>query len=89
MFDNLTLDEVEAVEEMTGLRMDQLIVPNQVPSAKTIKAFALVKLRRTKPDATAADLAGYSYTQAIDLISGDDPKAPPAKRVATRRSAPT
>lgn len=93
-FDKLTMDEVEQIEELSGMRMDQLMVPGQVPSAKAIKAVTLVALHRTDPTATLDQVAAMTYLECINLITDDDeddadPKAATVKRATTKKNAPT
>jgi hypothetical protein len=83
--DKLTLDEVERIEELTGLRMEQMMRNGEVPSAKVIKAFTLIALQRRDPSATIEDAAKMTYMDSIELIGADDDDAPKAVRNGARK----
>lgn len=72
-FDKLTMDEVEKIEELTGLRMEQMMVKGEVPAAKTIRAFALIAMQRGAPSTTWEEVGGMSYSECIALLGEDDP----------------
>ncbi len=47
----LTIDDIETIEEITGLPIDKLGDPD-APKGKLMRALALVKARKTDPTAT-------------------------------------
>ena len=49
--DDLTIDDIETIEEMTGMPIDKLGDPT-MPKGKMLRALAFVKARRTDPTAT-------------------------------------
>lgn len=48
---DLTLDEIEEVEDIIGFPFDQAFSPDR-PKAKTLKALAYVTMKRTDPSFT-------------------------------------
>jgi hypothetical protein len=72
--DDLTLDEMEAIEEgCGGLPFSDL----NFGSAKTMKVITLTLLRRRQPDATLDDVGSIKM---LDLMPADEemPPLPPA-----------
>mgnify|MGYP003639133333 CR=1 FL=1 len=49
--DNLTINDIETIEEMTGVAIDKLGDPD-MPKGKMMRALAFVKARKTDPTAT-------------------------------------
>ena len=47
----LTIDDIETIEDMTGLPIDKLGDPN-APKGKLMRALAYINARKTDPDAT-------------------------------------
>jgi hypothetical protein len=47
----LTIDDIETIEEMTGLPIDKLGDPD-APKGKLMRALAFIKARKTDPTAT-------------------------------------
>ena len=64
--DELTIAEIETVEEITGIPIDRLGDANS-PKGKMLRALALVKLRRTDPTVTAEQVG----EMRIRLSGGD------------------
>jgi hypothetical protein len=94
-FDSLTIDEIDLVEETCDADLED-IQAGKVRKGKVLRAFALVALRRTDPDATAAD-AGRVTVEGLGELLGERPTGaagPPAtsnshgssKRRASRSS---
>jgi len=50
--EELTIDDIETIEEITGHPIDALGDP-KMPKGKILRALALIKARRTDPEATA------------------------------------
>lgn len=48
---DLTIDDIETIEEMTGKPIDLMGDPS-MPKGKLLRALAFIKARRTDPDAT-------------------------------------
>jgi hypothetical protein len=57
----LTWDEVEVIEEISGLGMGLWEDPNY-PKAKLMKAFAFVAAKRTNPDITIEEVGARPIT---------------------------
>lgn len=85
-FDALTLDEVELVEDMTGMRLDQMLKLGEVPSTKVLKAFAFVALRRERPDVTVAEVGRMGLGAVTDLIASmfAAPEVPTTPKASSR-----
>lgn len=49
--EDLTIDDIETIEEITGRAIDTIGDPN-MPKGKLLRAMAFIKARRTDPDAT-------------------------------------
>jgi hypothetical protein len=47
----LTIDDIETIEEMTGMPIDKIGDPDS-PKGKLMRALAYIKARKTDPDAT-------------------------------------
>lgn len=70
--DTLTLDDLEALEDITGRPFDEVFVKGR-PKAKALKALAFISLRRDHPELTLEDVG------SIAVVTGDapDPAAEP------------
>lgn len=69
-FDSLTLDEIELLEEMTGVSIDAIgkrLGGDDQPKAKVMKALAFVASRRENPDVTIEEIGQIKLT---DLVAG-------------------
>jgi hypothetical protein len=69
-FDSLTLDEIEILEEVSGLSIDTIgkrLTGDDAPKAKTMKALAFIAARRDDPDVTLDDIGKIKLTE---LTSG-------------------
>lgn len=71
-FDSLTLDEVETIENLTGVAIERL-AEDGAPKGKNLKALIFVMMRRNNPAFTMEDAGKYTLSQATALF-GDDPK---------------
>jgi hypothetical protein len=77
--DDLTLDEVEEIEERGGTTFSEL----QFGSAKVMKAVAFVLMRRTNPD---IDYLDVGKVKVIDFLPPDEQMpetSPPGEGVET------
>lgn len=68
-FDSLTLDEVELIEDATGLNISQIVDVEEL-SAKTAKALVWIMRRRSEPNLTIADCGGMTLAELSDFLSG-------------------
>ena len=66
----LTIDDIETIEEITGKPIDALSDPD-MPKGKMMRAIAFVQARRTDPDATIESVGKLKMQMAVD-----DPKDP-------------
>ena len=69
-FDSLTLNEIETLEEMTGVSIDAIgkrLAGDDQPKAKVMKALAFVASRRENPDVTVEEIGQIKLT---DLVAG-------------------
>lgn len=83
--EDLTLDEVEYVEDTCGAPLDEL----NFTSAKVLKAFAFVFMRRDEPDLTPEDIGKLKYVPLMRGLGneGEANGDPPANRAERRASA--
>jgi hypothetical protein len=72
----LTLDEVETIENLSGVPMDELMNQGKL-KGKTLKAIIWVAKRRTDPNFKFEDAGKVTFTESLELFqgAGDDPKA--------------
>lgn len=88
-FDSLTIDELDLVEETCDADLEE-VMAGKVRKSKVLRAFALVALRRTDPDATLAD-AGKVEVRGLEEMLGDRPTvaaAPPASPASPASPVP-
>ncbi len=73
----LSMDEVDFVEGISGISIDVLEIPGQ-PKARFIAAVALVLGRRTEPSLSWAEVRAKGLKENLDLIAENQsaPKAP-------------
>lgn len=71
-FESLTLDEVEMIENLTGVAIER-IAEDGAPKGKNLKSLIFVMMRRTNPAFTIEEAGKYTLSQATALF-GDDPK---------------
>lgn len=66
-FDELTLDEVEQIELLSGISIDQ-IMKRGVPKGRALKAIIFVVARRTNPDFTIEEAGKMKFDDAANLL---------------------
>jgi hypothetical protein len=71
-FESLTLDEVEMIENLTGVAIER-IAEDGAPKGKNLKSLIFVMMRRNDPAFTIEQAGKYTLSQATALF-GDDPK---------------
>jgi hypothetical protein len=69
---DLTLGEVEHIEDITGMVIGQLFPDGQLPTAKGMLALVYVVRRRTRPEYTLDDARGESVRVVIQDPPDDD-----------------
>ncbi len=74
-FDSLTLEEVETIENITGISIESIMDAGQL-RGKTLKVIVWLMVKREDPSFTIEQAAKYTFKQALDLFDGDeqDPK---------------
>jgi len=72
-FEGLTLNEVETIEQLTGVSIDK-VVADGTPKGKNLKAIIYVMKRRETPDFTIEQAGAFSIKDAMALFGGGDPK---------------
>ena len=91
--ESLTIDDIEAIEDATGLPFDQVFSGKaDVPKAKMMRAIVFVLKRRDDPEFTMAQAGRVPVVEVDRLlrVAGGAPPVPlpgsgPSKR--SRRSA--
>lgn len=73
-FDQLTLDEVETIENLAGVAIDK-IVNDGMPKGKNLKAIMFVLKRRENPDFKLEDAGKFTVAEVTALFGGDNTKA--------------
>lgn len=71
-FESLTLDEVEMIENLTGVAIER-IAEDGAPKGKNLKSLIFVMMRRNDPSFTIEQAGKYTLSQATALF-GEDPK---------------
>jgi hypothetical protein len=72
-FEGLTLNEVETIENLTGVSID-LVAADGAPKGKNLKAIIFVMKRRENPNFTIDEAGNFSIKDAMALFGGKDPK---------------
>jgi hypothetical protein len=73
-FEQMTLNEVETIENLTGTAIDKLVADG-TPKGKNLKAIIFVLGRRTNPDFTIEDAGNYTLVEAMKVFGvEEDPK---------------
>lgn len=73
-FDAMTLDEVETIENLTGVAIDR-IVADGTPKGKNLKAIIFVLGKRANPAFTIEEAGKYTIAEAMKVFGVDaDPK---------------
>lgn len=73
-FEQLTLDEVETIENLAGVSIDK-IVGDGMPKGKNLKAIMFVLKRRENPDFKLEDAGKFTVADVTALFGGDNTKA--------------
>jgi hypothetical protein len=75
-FSNLTLDEVETIENLAGQPMDELMGAGKL-KGKALKAIIWVAKKRVDPNFKMEDAGKVTFADALELFKGveEDPKA--------------
>jgi hypothetical protein len=71
-FNSLTLDEVETIENLTGVSIEKL-ADDKAPKGKNLKALIFVMKRRQDPQFTMEQAGQLTLVDAMSLF-GADPK---------------
>jgi hypothetical protein len=69
----LTLDELEQVETMSGFTMDQL-VKGAFTRPRALKALRWIEARRTNPNADFNDFGNVTLESVLGSFGDEDPK---------------
>lgn len=72
-FEELTLEEIETMETLTGSSIDTLF-ENGKPRGKALKAFVWVAMKRNDPSFTIEKANAFTLKQATALFNGDEEK---------------
>ncbi len=74
-FSTLTLDEVETIENLSGVAMDELMGAGKL-KGKTLKAIIWVAKKRTDPNFKFEDAGKVTFAESLELFQGvtEDPK---------------
>jgi hypothetical protein len=72
-FEGLTLNEVETIEQLTGVSIDQVAADGAL-KGRNLKAIIFVMKRRDNPNFTIDEAGNFSIKEAMALFGGKDPK---------------
>lgn len=73
-FDSLTLEEVETIEQLTGLSIDTIMDAGK-PRGKVLRSFVWIMGKRANPSYSIEDAGKVSLTEAVKMFNGEpDPK---------------
>lgn len=72
-FEELTLEEIETIENLTGSGIDTLFEGGK-PRGKALKAYVWVAMKREDPSFTIEQANKYTLKQATALFNGDEEK---------------
>lgn len=72
-FDDLTLDEVEEIELLTGVGIDRAFEDGK-PKGRAMKAFVYVAKKRLDPNFKFEDTGKITQKEAAEFLTGADPK---------------
>jgi len=73
-FDELTLDEIEEMEQLIGRAIDEAFVDGK-PKGRALKVLVYIAKRRDNPKFTLEDAGKLSQAEATQFFSEDsDPK---------------
>jgi len=75
-FSTLTLDEVETIENLSGMPMDELMGVGKL-KGKALKAIIWVAKKRVDPNYKMEDAGKVTFSEALELFKAveTDPKA--------------
>jgi hypothetical protein len=75
-FSTLTLDEVETIENLSGIPLDDLMGEGKL-KGKSLKAIIWVAKKRTDPNFKMEEAGKVTFAEALELFKGfsDNPKA--------------
>lgn len=76
-YNDLTLGEIELLEELTGKSLDEIVEVN-TPKGRLMRALVYVFTKRTNPNFTFADTAKLTLDESVGMLGvnegADDPK---------------
>lgn len=72
-FENMTLAEVETIENLVGLSIEDAFGDGK-PKGKALKAFVWVINKRNNPGYTIEEAGKVSLKESLKLIQGDEEK---------------
>ena len=72
-FDNLTLDEVETIENIVGVSIDDMLNKGEL-RGKPLKAMVWIYTRRNNPDYKIEDAGKLTLKESLAIVNGDDEK---------------
>lgn len=72
-FETLTLDEIETIENITGVSIDSL-ADEGTPKGKNLKAIIYVMKKREDASFTIEQAGKYSFADALALFEVDSKK---------------
>lgn len=69
-FDDLTIEEVETLEEITGLAIDEIQAKGAF-RGKTLRAIVYITNRRVNPEFTVEDAGKVTVKAVSDMTNGN------------------
>lgn len=72
-FEQLTLNEVETIENLTGISIDQ-VVGDGTPKGKNLKAILFVLKKRDNPNFTIEEAGNFTLSEVTAMFGANDPK---------------
>lgn len=74
-FEDLTLDEIEEIENLLGRGIDEAFADGK-PKGRALKVFIFIAKRRENPNFKFEDAGKISQKEAVAIMTGGtDPKA--------------
>lgn len=73
--ETLTLNEIEELEELSGISIDSLMAAG-TPKGKILKALVYVVLKRTKPGITLEEAGNMPMAEVMTALGAVDEEAP-------------
>lgn len=83
--DDLTIDEMELAEDVTGVSFDE-ILSGKARTSKVLRAFALIHARRTNPAATLEQVGKMTASELSELLGAGPLESLPAESSALKDS---